>query len=103
MEKKTGYLQSYRQTPDIGHIDTLDGIRVLIILIVGWFHIWQQGWYSPSFTIGGEYISLDFLLPAGGAEALNTRLLELSGGAVEALVLGEEFRGVPLATGTDLD
>ena len=64
-ERKTGYLQSFRQTPDAKHIDALDGIRVLIILIVGWFHIWQQSWYSPSFTIGKEYISLDFLLRSG--------------------------------------
>ena len=66
-EKKTGYLQSFRQTPDAKHIDALDGIRVLIILIVGWFHIWQQSWYSPSFTIPffNAYISLDFLLRSG--------------------------------------
>jgi peptidoglycan/LPS O-acetylase OafA/YrhL len=64
-ENKAGYLQSFRQTPDARHIDVLDGIRVLIILIVGWFHIWQQGWYSPSFTIGSQYISLDFLLRSG--------------------------------------
>ncbi len=64
-EKGTGYLQSFRQTPGIRHIDALDGIRVLIILIVGWFHIWQQSWYSPSFTISNEYFSLDFLLRSG--------------------------------------
>ena len=66
-EKKRGYLQSFRQTPDAKHIDVLDGIRVLIILIVGWFHIWQQSWYSPSFTVPifNEYISLDFLLRSG--------------------------------------
>ena len=49
----------------------------------------------------GADVSLEFLLPAGGAEALNERLRELSGGAVEALVLGEEFRGVPLAAGPE--
>ena len=64
-EKISGYFQSFRKTPDTRHVDVLDGIRVLIILIVGWFHIWQQGWYSPSFTIGNEYISLDFLLRSG--------------------------------------
>ncbi len=42
-------------------------------------------------------VSLEFLLPAGGTGTLNERLLELSGGTVEALALGEEFRGVPLA------
>ena len=64
-EKKTGYFQRYQQTPDAKHVDVLDGVRVLIILIVGWFHIWQQSWYSPFFTIGQTYISLDFLLRSG--------------------------------------
>ncbi len=65
MHKIADYFRSFRRTPDTGHIDTLDGLRVLIILIVGWFHIWQQGWFSPSFTIGKTYVSLDFLLRSG--------------------------------------
>ena len=48
-------------------------------------------------------VSLEFLLPAGDSEALNQRLRELSGGSVEALALGEEFRGVPLASEPELD
>ena len=51
----------------------------------------------------GTDVSLELLLPAGGAEALNRRLKELSGGAVEALILGQEFRGVPLAVEPDSD
>ena len=65
MQKTAEYLRSFRRTPDDAHIDTLDGIRVLMILIVGWFHIWQQSWYSPFFTIGKDYVSLDFLLRSG--------------------------------------
>ncbi|MBQ6960806.1 MAG: acyltransferase [Clostridia bacterium] len=65
MQKATEYFRSFQRTPDERHIDTLDGIRVLIILIVGWFHIWQQSWFSPSFFIGKTYISLDFLLRSG--------------------------------------
>lgn len=64
-EKKSIPFQSYRQAPDGRHVDVLDGIRALCVLLVGWFHIWQQGWLSPSFTIGKEYISLDFLLRSG--------------------------------------
>lgn len=65
-ERKTAlFFQSYRETPDEKHIDALDGVRVLMILLVAWFHIWQQSWYSPSFTIGSDYISLDFLLRTG--------------------------------------
>ena len=51
----------------------------------------------PEETDFGADVSLEFLLPAGEAEKLNARLRELSGGSMEALVLGEEFRGVPLA------
>ena len=64
-EKATRHFQTYRQAPDARHVDVLDGIRALCVLLVGWFHIWQQGWLSPSFTIGKEYISLDFLLRSG--------------------------------------
>ncbi len=49
----------------------------------------------------GADVSMELLLPAGGAEGLNRRLGELSGGSVEALVLGEEFRGVPIASKTE--
>lgn len=56
---------SYRMGPDMKHLDVLDGVRVLCILLVGWFHIWQQSWLSPQFEILGESVSLDFLLRSG--------------------------------------
>ena len=56
---------SYRMWPDAKHLDVLDGVRALCILLVGWFHIWQQGWLSPQFQIGDTFISLDFLLRSG--------------------------------------
>ena len=31
-------------TIDTRHIDVLDGIRALAVLIVVWFHFWQQSW-----------------------------------------------------------
>ena len=42
-------------------IPELDGLRVLMILIVSWYHIWQQSWLTP--VIGGY--SLDYLLRSG--------------------------------------
>ena len=48
-----------------GRIPELDGLRVLMILIVSWFHIWQQSWLEPSFEIGESWISLDFLVRSG--------------------------------------
>ena len=56
---------SYRMGPDAKHLDVLDGVRVLCILLVGWFHIWQQGWLTPHFELLGGTVSLDFLLRSG--------------------------------------
>ena len=42
-------------------IPELDGLRVLMIFIVSWYHIWQQSWLHP--MIGS--CSLDFLVRSG--------------------------------------
>ena len=42
-------------------IPELDGLRVLMIFIVSWYHIWQQSWLRP---VIGSY-SLDYLVRAG--------------------------------------
>ena len=42
---------------EINHIKVLDGIRALAIIIVVWYHFWQQSWISP--VIGK--ISFDFI------------------------------------------
>ncbi|MBQ9251089.1 MAG: acyltransferase [Clostridia bacterium] len=42
-------------------IPELDGLRVLMIFLVSWYHIWQQSWLTP--VIGGN--SLDPLLRSG--------------------------------------
>lgn len=39
------------------HIKVLDGIRALAIMIVVWFHFWQQSWLMPIF---GK-VDLDFI------------------------------------------
>ncbi len=49
----------------IGRIPELDGLRVLMIFIVSWFHIWQQSWLEPSFEIGGVWFSLDHIVRCG--------------------------------------
>ena len=50
-----------------GRIPELDGLRVLMIFIVSWYHIWQQSWLEPSFTVPFTdiRISLDFLVRSG--------------------------------------
>ena len=42
-------------------IPELDGLRVLMIFLVSWYHIWQQSWLTP---VIGNY-SLDYLLRSG--------------------------------------
>ena len=42
-------------------IPELDGLRVLMIFLVSWYHIWQQSWLTPAI---GDY-SLDYLLRSG--------------------------------------
>ena len=44
----------------------------------------------------GADVSIEALLEKGRSEDLNRRLMELSSGAVEALVLGSKFRAVRL-------
>ena len=46
-------------------LDVLDGLRVLFIALIAWFHIWQQSWLSPYLQIGQHIISFDFLPRAG--------------------------------------
>ena len=42
-------------------IPELDGLRTLMILLVSWYHIWQQSWLTP---VLGNY-SLDYLMRSG--------------------------------------
>ena len=56
-----------------GHIDVLDGIRALAIMVVVWFHIWQQSWIMP---VWGNF-SLDWI-PRNGALCVDMMIL-LSG------------------------
>jgi peptidoglycan/LPS O-acetylase OafA/YrhL len=35
------------------------------VFFVAWFHVWQQSWLTPSVTLFGEKISLDFVVRSG--------------------------------------
>ena len=50
-----------------GRIPELDGLRVAMIFIVSWYHIWQQSWLTPVISLpsAGIWISLDSLLRSG--------------------------------------
>ena len=57
--------------PSVRRIPELDGVRVLLVFIVSWYHIWQQSWLTPYV---GNY-SLDFLVRSGYVPVDGTILL----------------------------
>ena len=81
-------MKPYR--PSARHIPELNGLRVLLVFIVSWYHIWQQSWLTPSI---GSY-SLDFLVrsgyvPVDGTILLSGFLLFLP--HARAMLLGEQI------------
>ena len=46
---------------DVHYIGVLDGMRAIAILIIAWYHIWQQSWLMP---IAGA-VNLDWLVRNG--------------------------------------
>lgn len=66
-------LNKYNTTYQIHHIDVLDGVRAISILIVVWFHFWQQSWLMP---IAGGF-NIDWI-PRNGALLVDMLIL-LSG------------------------
>ena len=56
-----------RATANSRRIPELDGLRVLMIFIVSWYHIWQQSWLGPEIRIDALHIyySLDYLVRSG--------------------------------------
>lgn len=62
-------MKPYR--PSARHIPELNGLRVLLVFIVSWYHIWQQSWLTPHI---GNY-SLDFLVRSGYVPVDGTILL----------------------------
>lgn len=56
---------------DTRHVDVLDGIRAIAILIVCWYHIWQQSWLMPIVKtpflafLGVRSINFDFIPRTG--------------------------------------
>lgn len=62
-------MEPYR--PNCYKMPELNGLRVLLVFIVSWYHFWQQSWLTPSI---GSY-SLDYLLRAGYMPVDGTILL----------------------------
>ena len=67
----------YQRDIDEKHLDVLDGVRVLLSFIVGWYHIWQQSWLMPIGMVGPFYVNIDYI-PRSGYSAVDG-LIFLSG------------------------
>ncbi len=48
-----------------GRIPALDGLRAFFVFSVLAFHLWQQSWLTPTFSVFGEHISLYSYLRTG--------------------------------------
>ena len=57
--------------PSTRRIPELNGVRVILVFIVSWYHIWQQSWLTPYV---GRY-SLDYLVRSGYVPVDGTILL----------------------------
>ena len=64
-------------TYDRRYVPVADGFRVLCVLFVGWFHIWQQSWLNPMLEIGG--LRLDLSGPVRAGYMLVDMMILLSG------------------------
>ena len=59
------WLDDARARPSLRYVESCDGLRTMAVLIVAWFHIWQQSWLFPGLTVLGKDISLDPLVRSG--------------------------------------
>ena len=59
------------------YVPMADGLRVLCVMIVAWYHIWQQSWLNPVLTVGP--VRLDFNTPVRTGYMMVDLLLLLSG------------------------
>jgi len=94
--KKAGALSRWLHrpyAPSVRQIPELNGLRVLLVFIVSWYHFWQQSWLTP--FIGRT--SLDFLVRAGYVPVDGTILLSgflLFLPHARAMLLGEKVPDV---------
>ena len=50
---------------DRRYLAAADLLRVLCIVLVAWFHIWQQSWLDPGFSLAGTHVDLQRVVRRG--------------------------------------
>ncbi len=50
-----------KKTVRLPHLRVIDGLRGIGILLVVWYHVWIQSWYSLNFYIAGRPVDIDFI------------------------------------------
>ena len=70
-----------------------DVLRVVSILLVAWFHIWQQSWLDPGFRLFGHYVNLQQVVRHG--YVMVDELLVLSGFLLALPAARRHIRGLP--------
>lgn len=78
---------------DRNYLAAADLLRVFSIGLVAWFHIWQQSWLDPGFSIAGVYVDLQRIIRRGYMAV--DLLLLLSGFLLYWPVARAARRGMP--------
>jgi peptidoglycan/LPS O-acetylase OafA/YrhL len=65
MERLIARYKGASALPPSGRVPALDGLRFVMVFSVACFHLWQQSWLAPSFTLLGQNIGLDPWLRTG--------------------------------------
>jgi len=76
------------------YVPVADGLRALSVLIVAWFHIWQQSWLSPVLEAGP--VRLDFTAPVRTGYMMVDMMLLLSGFLLFLPYARARVEGAPL-------
>ena len=79
---------------DARYVPVADGLRALSVLIVAWFHIWQQSWLNPVFIAGP--VRLDFNAPVRAGYMMVDMMLLLSGFLLFLPYARARVNGAPL-------
>ena len=56
------------------HIDALDGVRALAIMLVAWFHVWEQDWLTPYIELDNMELRKVISIPSSDLDLMQWKL-----------------------------